>query len=249
MKGKNGNVRLLNRSAITAYKAGRKFKAETEGLVKKSPVRLPIPRDGHWYVVVDTVSLGGKVQSSVEVEPPPLKPLRSASRSPLSTIRQTRPTARPAYTDSEAVQPQWDVFISHAAEDKDAVAAPLHAHLKTLGVNAWLDSLELKIGDSLRRKIDHGLANSRFGVVIISRRYLTKGWTQYELDGLITRSVAGEQSLLPIWHEISKAEVLAASASLADKVALSTAQFTVEEIAQQIAEVVLPDSGDPRLEG
>ncbi|WP_219929820.1 toll/interleukin-1 receptor domain-containing protein [Teichococcus aestuarii] len=95
----------------------------------------------------------------------------------------------------------------------------------------------LRIGDSLRRKIDKGLASSRFGVVVLSQAFFGKGWPEYELDGLVTRSVSGEQILLPIWHNVSKREV-GYSPSLADKVARSTATHTVEEIAAEIVDVV-----------
>jgi hypothetical protein len=60
----------------------------------------------------------------------------------------------------------------------------------------------------------------------------------YELDGLVTMSVTGRQVLLPLWHEISKDEVVFASPSLADKVALRTADYTIHEIAAEIAGVV-----------
>jgi hypothetical protein len=102
----------------------------------------------------------------------------------------------------------------------------------------------LKIGDSLRRKIDEGLANSRFGVVVFSRPFLAKGWTQYELDGLVTRQVHGEQNLPPIWHDITRDEIKAASPSLVEKFALLTAQFGIEDIPRQIAEVVHEQTED-----
>ena len=128
--------------------------------------------------------------------------------------------------------------ISHASEDKDEVVRPLAMALKEKGLSVWYDEFELKIGDSLRRKIDLGLAKSNFGIVIISRDFIKKGWTNYELDGLITRSISGEQQLLPIWHNITKKEVIDYSPSLADKVARNTAINTVEEIADEIAEVI-----------
>ena len=60
------------------------------------------------------------------------------------------------------------------------------------------DEFELKIGDSLRRKIDRGLAKSKFGIVVLSKDFIKKGWTNYELDGIITKANTGEQILLPI---------------------------------------------------
>jgi hypothetical protein len=90
----------------------------------------------------------------------------------------------------------------------------------------------------LRRKIDTGLANSRFGVVVLSRSFFGKGWTNYELDGLVTRAISGEQILLPIWHEITKQELIGYSPSLADKVARSTGTHTIDEIAAEIISVI-----------
>lgn len=74
---------------------------------------------------------------------------------------------------------------------------------------------------------------------MISRAFIKKGWTNYELDGLMTKAISGEQILLPIWHDITKQEVIDYSPSLVDKVARNTSQETVEEIAEEIAEMIL----------
>lgn len=102
---------------------------------------------------------------------------------------------------------------------------------------------EVKIGDSLRRKIDKGIAKSNFGVIVISRDFINKGWTNYEIDGLITRAVNGEQTMLPIWHNITKQELIDYSPSLADKLARSTTDFTVEEIADEITDQICEKKG------
>ena len=140
--------------------------------------------------------------------------------------------------DSEDSYMEYDVFISHASEDKDSVVRPLAQALVTKGLKVWYDEFELKIGDSLRRKIDRGLAKSKFGIVVLSRSFIKKGWTNYELDGIISKANTGEQVLLPIWHGITKQEVLDYSPSLADKVARNTASYTVEEIAEEIAGLI-----------
>jgi hypothetical protein len=132
----------------------------------------------------------------------------------------------------------WDVFISHASEDKDTVARPLRDALTHMGVAVWLDETQMRIGHSLRRKIDEGIRSSRFGVVILSKAFFGKGWTNHELDGLVMRTVAGEQSLLPIWHDLTAENVRTYSPSLADKVAMNTADHSIQQIAEQIAEVV-----------
>jgi hypothetical protein len=49
------------------------------------------------------------------------------------------------------------LFISHASEDKEDFVRPLAETLQQLGVKVWYDEFTLKVGDSLRRKIDSGL--------------------------------------------------------------------------------------------
>lgn len=237
LKGNAANVRLLDSSNLSAFKNRRRHNYRG-GLVKQSPFRIVIPNDGRWYVTVDVNGQGprARVSSSVQIEPPPLPFARSAPPASLSEVRVERPPA--GISDDGRT---WDVFISHASEDKADIARPLFEALTILGVTVWFDEAELGIGDSLRRKIDQGLARSAFGVVVFSASFFAKGWPQYELDGIVTRSVAGDQNLLPIWHKVTKDEVRAQSPSLADKVARSTAEFTAEEIAEEIARRVRPD--------
>lgn len=84
-----------------------------------------------------------------------------------------------------------------------------------------------------------GLANSRFGVVVLSPAFFGKGWSNYELDGLVTREVGGGgQIILPVWHRVTKSEVVGYSPSLADKLARRTADSTAAEIADEIASVI-----------
>lgn len=138
--------------------------------------------------------------------------------------------------DTGRAEKEWDVFVSHATEDKEDLVRPLAGALEAQGLAVWYDETALRIGDSLRRKIDEGLVRSRFGVVVLSHAFFKKNWPQYELDGLVTREQAGTQKILPLWYNISKSELIAISPSLADKVALSTANYTIEEIAKAIAE-------------
>ena len=101
----------------------------------------------------------------------------------------------------------------------------------------WYDEFELRVGDSLRKSIDKGLLNSRFGVVVLSPAFFAKKWPQYELDGLTAREVDGHKVVLPIWHMLGRDDVLAYSPTLADKVALSTRRISIKKIAEALAEV------------
>lgn len=138
--------------------------------------------------------------------------------------------------DVEVVK-QYDFFISHASEDKEDIVRSLADHLKENGFSVWYDEFELKIGDSLRKKIDAGLINSRYGIVIISPSFVKKNWTEYELNGMVAREMNGHKVILPIWHKISKDEVLKFSPTLADKMALNTSIHSTEDIINALREL------------
>jgi len=143
----------------------------------------------------------------------------------------------------------WDFFISHATEDKDAVARPLAALLSKRGFRVWLDEGELRLGDSLRSKIDHGLANSRHGIVILSRSFFSKYWPQQELGGLLSRESLDRKVIIPVWHQVDRAFIAAHSPILADKLAAST-KDGLETVADHICRSVPADpvDGDDQLE-
>ena len=92
---------------------------------------------------------------------------------------------------------QPDTFICHASEDKEFMAKPLHQALSEAGVYAWLDESEIRLGQSIRQKIDEGLANCRSATVILSRPFFMKNWTQYEMDGIVGRQMQGGDIPLP----------------------------------------------------
>jgi hypothetical protein len=133
----------------------------------------------------------------------------------------------------------YDVFVSHASEDKELVRALVRA-LETANVAVWYDESELRLGDSLRQSIDRGLSKSRHGVVILSRAFFAKRWPQWELNGLAARHMSGEERvILPVWHGIDNRDILAFSPSLADLVAVST-DLGVPAVCQAIVRIVRP---------
>jgi hypothetical protein len=150
----------------------------------------------------------------------------------------------PAYFDvmreeNEAMNHR-DFFISHASEDKDAIARPLAHALIAAGFTVWFDEYEIRIGDSIRKKIDEGLVRSTFGIVILSTSFFAtkKLWTQREVDGLTAREDAdGKSRILPIWHRITQAEVASVSPTLAGLRALLAEGKSVEEMVGELSSV------------
>ncbi|MFA5383816.1 MAG: TIR domain-containing protein [Eubacteriales bacterium] len=147
----------------------------------------------------------------------------------------------PHHLYEESSHEEYDVFISHASEDKAEFADTLCKELESSGVKVWYDALSIVWGDSLRTKIDDGLKKSHFGIVILSKDYIHKGWTQYELDGLFQIEMTNGKTILPIWHNITKDEVQAFSPTLAGRKALNTSMFSAREIADELIKI-LPDT-------
>lgn len=142
------------------------------------------------------------------------------------------------YASEAAAEAEFDVFVSHASEDKRAFVQPLIDELLGLGVRVWYDQLELAPGDSLRQRIDLGLRKSRFGVVVLSPSFFAKSWTQLELNGLFAREVRGKNTIIPVWYKVTIEQVTEFSPILADRVALDSALLDVEDIAMFIENIV-----------
>jgi len=153
-------------------------------------------------------------------------------------VTSARMFSPPTNLYSERDTVKYDVFISHASEDKETIAESLYKELETRNIKVWYDDLSIQWGDSLRSKIDDGLRNSKFGIVILSNDYIRKGWTQYELDALFQIEMTGGKTLLPIWHKITKDEVQMFSPTLAGRKALNTAMLSASEIADELIKLL-----------
>lgn len=132
---------------------------------------------------------------------------------------------------------EWDAFISHASEDKDDFVRPLALALESRGIKVWYDEFTLKVGDSLRGSIDHGLKNSKYGIVAISPNFLKKEWPKRELDGLVSLEVDGRKVILPVWHNIDFQGVRNYSPTLVDRVAVRSS-VGIEKVADTLVEAI-----------
>lgn len=135
---------------------------------------------------------------------------------------------------------EYDVFLSHASEDKDEVARPLATQLRDFGLRVWFDEFEFRIGDNIVAKLNKGINSSQFGILILSKSFVgvAKRWTKYELDTLESLYVTEDRVMFPIRHNITVKDIRAFRASLANIFSLSTATHTIEEIAIEIHAVI-----------
>lgn len=138
----------------------------------------------------------------------------------------------------------YDVFISHAWEDKEGFVDEFVAELEKLGIKVWYDRQRIKWGDSMRARIDDGLKKSKFGIAVISPDYIADGkyWTKAELDGLFQLESVNGKMLLPIWHNLTKQQVMNYSPIIASKLAMTTASMTAGEIAKEMQSLLLEEA-------
>jgi hypothetical protein len=164
-------------------------------------------------------------------------------RGEVKVKNSNQPTASGQGGDGE----KWDVFISHASEDKPYVK-PLAEALRAAGISVWYDNMVMNWGDDLRPMIDKGLTSCRFGIVILSKAFLAKKkWTEHELNGLFARERAGQKLVLPIWHEITRNDLLAYSPALADRLAKISATDPQDNIVSDLLHLLGKSIPDGRV--
>lgn len=154
-------------------------------------------------------------------------------------------------TPSMVADEEYDVFVSHAYEDKESFVDEFVEALRDQGLKVWYDTDKLKWGDSMREKIDRGLAKSRYGVVVLSPNYIAehKYWTKAELNGLFQVETVNGKTILPIWHNLTKKQVVEYSPIIADRKAMTTDSMTPEEIAAKLKELFVPNKTEKEENG
>jgi hypothetical protein len=127
-----------------------------------------------------------------------------------------------------------DVFISHAAADKSRHIVPLCEALARHNVTFWLDSNEIRWGDSIVAKINAGLRESQYALVCLSAHFLRRPWPEAELAAVLAMQNAdGLKRVLPLLLD-SKEQILAHYPLLAD-IAYREVASGCDLIAQELA--------------
>lgn len=94
---------------------------------------------------------------------------------------------------------QRDVFVCHASEDKESIALPLVEAFTTNSISVWFDIGEVKFGDSLTQKINQGLRDSRYVLLLLSQASVRKRWQNKELQAALAMEVdSGQTKILPV---------------------------------------------------
>ena len=133
---------------------------------------------------------------------------------------------------------KYDVFISHASEDKDAVVDGLAQQLQALGVDVWYDDDQIQLGDSLMDSLDEGLSESRYGVIVLSEDFIDKNWPESELKALMQRFHQDDVGIMPLRYGVPHKEIVKSYPLLSDLISRPIAPDTIQDRAQDIYNVV-----------
>jgi hypothetical protein len=99
--------------------------------------------------------------------------------------------ATPVPTDPKA-------FVSHSGQDRQFVDRFVR-DLWAVGIKAWYSKWEIKPGDSIPAKIDEGIEDCEFFIIVFSRTSIHAPWVQTELQAAIARKVNGKlRKIIPI---------------------------------------------------
>jgi TIR domain len=117
------------------------------------------------------------------------------------------------------------IFLSHASEDQSDFVRPLAEALSAIPeeFRVWYSEYELTLGDRLLAKIDAGLKNCDYGIVVLSPHFFAKRWPREELEGLFQLETTERKVILPIWKDVLEPEVRSFSPILAGRLGANAA--------------------------
>ncbi|MEN8183647.1 MAG: protein kinase, partial [Myxococcota bacterium] len=97
---------------------------------------------------------------------------------------------------TDAASFRFDVFLSHASEDKAQVRA-LARQLRAAGLTVWFDEERLAPGFNPQTAIARGLEESRHVLIWVTQGWLKKAWTNWELE-LFAKARSDTRRVLPV---------------------------------------------------
>ena len=121
-------------------------------------------------------------------------------------------------SEEQEAKAMYDVFISHASEDKADFVNPLVEKLQG--------------GKSLREQIDNGIKRSKFAILVLSKNFFKKQWPKRELDGILAKETISGTAPLPIWYNLTQEEVYEFSPTLSGIYSISTQNHSIDDICK-----------------
>ena len=130
----------------------------------------------------------------------------------------------------------FDVFISHASEDKETIARPIYEACARRGIKAFLDEAHIGWGESFTAKINTALGAARTVLCIISPVSVTKEWPLAEVNAALSMDVIGQKKVVPLLvgrPDLTKLPLIAGKDQLAWN-------GDAERVARELEKIVRP---------
>ena len=132
---------------------------------------------------------------------------------------------------------QYDLFLSHANQDKQDYVDELKKSLDRLDISIFYDKDTLKWGNRWKEKILDGVQKAEFAIIVISENFFGREWTERELNELMTRqNNSGQEIILPILHNITREQLEEKYPELAGIQYINSQGRSMDEIAVLFAE-------------
>lgn len=137
---------------------------------------------------------------------------------------------------------KYDVFLSHADADKDSFVEELKKSFDKLGISIFYDKDSIEWGDEWKKKIYEGLSDCKYGVIVVSKNFFDREWTEKELKELLSRqSETGGKLILPIAYEIDLSDIRKKYKKLADIQFIDASKYNIQDITIQLAKIMLSE--------
>jgi hypothetical protein len=92
-------------------------------------------------------------------------------------------------------------FLAHSSHDKPFVRK-LAQRLVSADIKVWLDEWELRVGDSILERINHGLRESDYLVIVLSGASVSSSWVRRELHAALMQALSTRAiTVLPVLKE------------------------------------------------
>ncbi len=140
----------------------------------------------------------------------------------------------------KGIRKKYDVFISHASKDKSDYVDLLNIAVRRLGINVFYDTDVLSWGDNWKKVILDGTSNSEFAIIVISRNFFGREWTERELNEFLNQqNESGQKIVLPLLHGITLEELQKNYPELVDIQCINSKDYDKKEITILLAKELI----------
>jgi len=91
------------------------------------------------------------------------------------------------------------VFLSYSSKDEEVIKN-IVSDFKSHGVITWVDFEKITYGDSVTKKIETGLENSKYIVVVLSKNLGKSNWCRAEYGPILNKEYSGksDKKVIPL---------------------------------------------------